>query len=265
MAKRAIEEDRIESLEIGERVGVSLDGTHVYPTLLEDISEDAHLVISVPLYRGIPLIMRVEQEFLFYFFRENGRYSFDARVEEIIMRGPLRLISLIPVSEPRKQQRRNSFRLHIGLPALTRPAGSDNQLNPRLLEDDVTPWEEVLTNNISETGVSLNTAAPYNIGDYLQLKIQFEQIPDSSKAPVRRSAFPPPAHVTQDPDTIKNLDLVAIVRQADSIEYMGTIYRLGAEFLPYPEKQRRFVAKFVMNKQRQLLRTEMDSRLTGGY
>ena len=241
MAKKYVESPKkseiSEVLRIGERIGVSLDGEHLYPTLLEDITEDDHLIISVPLYRGIPIIMKVEQQIIIYFFRDNGRFCIDVQVEEIIMRGSLRLILLLPLSEPRKQQRRNSFRLRIGLTALIRPFGGGTfPPDPFFSEDVLTPWEEVLTNNLSETGVSINSAIQHKIGDCLHMKITLDHARD---------------HVEQ-------IELLGIVRQLQTIEYLGTQYRLGLEFLPYSYSLRKIIATFVLKKQQQMMRAELD-------
>ncbi|MCL1975854.1 MAG: flagellar brake protein [Firmicutes bacterium] len=225
------------SLKIGEKIGISLDGDTLYPTLLEDITEDKRLIVSVPLYRGIPIILKLEQHVKFFFFRDNGRFCLDVQVEEIILHGPLRLISLLPLSEPHKQQRRNAFRLSIGLSALIRPYSGNTLIPDFYFEDeDITPWEEVLTNNLSETGVSLNSIVPHNIGDFLHLKITLDHARD---------------HLEQ-------IELFGIIRQFQSIEYLGALYRLGVEFLPYSEKLRSIVAKYLLKKQQQIIRTELD-------
>ncbi|MCL1905427.1 MAG: flagellar brake protein [Clostridiales bacterium] len=225
------------SLKIGERIGISLDGEIIYPTLLEDITEDNHLIISVPLYRGIPIIMKVEQHVQFFFFRDNGRFCIDVQVEEIIMRGPLRLISLLQLTEPHKQQRRESFRLRIGLSALIRPfSGKQFPPDPFFVEEDMAPWEEVLTNNLSETGLSFNSIIEHKSGDYLHLKVTLDHSPE---------------HMEQ-------IELLGLVRQSQAIDYLGRQYRLGVEFLPYSENLRQLIAKFVLKKQQQVIRAELD-------
>ena len=227
----------IAPLRIGENIGISLDGELIYPTLLEDITEDKHLVVSVPLYRGIPIIMKIDQQVQFFFFRESGRFYIDAQVEEIVVRGTLRLVSLLPLSEPHKQQRRNSFRLPIVLSTLIRPY-TENAFppDPFAKNEDFTPWEGVLTNNLSETGVSVNSVVPYKTDDLLQIKITLDHAPD---------------HMEQ-------IELLGIIRQVQAIEHMGIQYRLGLEFLPYAEKLRRLIARYVLKKQRQAARKELD-------
>jgi c-di-GMP-binding flagellar brake protein YcgR len=226
-----------DPLKTGERIGISLDGEHIYPTLLEDMTEDKHLIASVPLHRGVPIILKVGQQVQFFFFRENGRFCINVQVEEIIMHGPLRLISLLPLSEPSRQQRRNAFRLRIGLSALIRPfTGNILPTDPFFKEDDFTPWEEVLTNNLSEVGVSVNSVVPYKLGDCLHIKITLDHAPD---------------HLEQ-------IELLGIIRHHQSIDHAAKHYRLGLEFLPYVENLRRIIAKFVLKKQQQILRSEFD-------
>ena len=225
-------------LKIGERIGISLDGELLHPTLLEDIREDNRLVISVPLYRGLPIIMKVEQQVQFFFFRENGRFCIDVQVEEITMHGPVRLIVLIPLSEPLKQQRRNAFRLRICLSGLIRPLNGNNfLLNPFFEEEDLSPWEEVFTNNLSECGISLNSIVHHKNGDCLHIKLTLDHTPDHSE----------------------QIDLLGIIRRVQVIKHLGTQYRLGVEFLPYSENMRLIIVKFMLKKQQQIIRTELES------
>jgi c-di-GMP-binding flagellar brake protein YcgR len=238
MKKKEMTEHMVaEPLRIGEQIGISTDGERLYPTLLEDITEDNRLIVSVPIYRGIPIIIKVDQHLRFFFFRENGRFCIDVLVEEIIMQGPLRLIALAPLSEPLKQQRRNSFRLRIGLSALIRPYGGGLAAGgPYFEEEDMIPWEDVITNNLSETGVSLNSVISHKTGDCLQLKITLDH----------------------DPHHLEEIELLGIVRQVQALENLSTQYRLGVEFLPYSDKLRQLIAKFVMKKQQQIIRAELE-------
>lgn len=222
------------NLRIGEKVQISLDdSSQVFPTLLEDIMEDGRLIISGPLYRGYPLAILPEQGVKIYYFRENGRYCIDCQAEKIFVHEELRLISLLVLSEPEKQQRRGSFRLPVNLDAFIRAMNEEDppQLQAFLQSQDQMDWETAMTHNLSETGVSINSKSDYQIGDPVLIRLQLE-----------------------DQNPKNRIELLGVVRRAEKIELTRLPYcRLGIEFTNYNESMRRRVAKFLLKKQQLVL------------
>ncbi len=224
-----------EVLKIGDKIGISVSGGRVFPTMIEDITEDGILIASVPLFRSVPIILKLKQKVTVFYYRDNGRFSVDCLVDEILVEGNLRLMALERVSEPRKQQRRNSYRLRINLNIKARPfIGGPFPPTEQEMADDPTPWEEVLTNNLSETGISFNSQKNYEHGDKLHVILSLPTGPD------QKAQF----------------DLLGIVRQVENQDLTTKRYRLGIEFPPYGEDDRRFISKFILRWQQQMLRDD---------
>jgi|GEM_PF-5647380 len=130
-------------------------------------------------------------------------------------------------------ERRASYRLPINLGVLIRLAG-DGSYPPQAVyrEEELTPWEAVDTNNLSETGLSVNSRTGHTENTCLQIMMR----PES----------------TTDMDIIF---LLGMVRRVEKIRlWRRRYYRLGIEFLPFEEKVRRRIAKFIFKKQRQAMR-----------
>ncbi|MCL1817060.1 MAG: hypothetical protein FWG43_05620, partial [Clostridiales bacterium] len=108
--------------------------------------------------------------------------------------------------------------------------------DPFFAEEELTPWEDVYTNNLSEMGVSVNSIVQHKIGTCLHIRITLDHASN---------------HVEQ-------IELMGIIRHVQTIDYVGVQYRLGVEFLPFAENLRLIIAKFVMKKQQQILRTEIE-------
>lgn len=219
---------------IGEKVDVSTGAGQVYRTLLEDITSDGHLVISAPIFRGIPVILHKDQEIVLYFYRDNGRFGLDARVEGFTLDQNLRLISLLPTSAPRKQQRRESYRLQATLEAMIRPFTGGSIITDDFLKDDETKWEKVLTNNISETGFSVNTLTDYARNDQIYIKLFLCKVGEK---------VPP-------------VELIGAIRQRETVDFATEKYRIGVEFITLTDDVRRQIARFLLLRQQEYIRAE---------
>lgn len=221
-------------IKIGEKVAISFGQSSTYPTLLEDITAEGHLVISAPLRRNIPIILKKEQEIQLHYFRDNGRFTIDTQVQGFKISGNLRLIILEQQSEPRKQQRRASFRLGASLEAGIKPYVGGYSI---IADDDNQPWENTKTNNISETGVSLNTHTHYSLEDKLLIRLLLPKADSEAEL----------------------LEVVGAVRQINLADYNSEQYTVGLEFLDCPEDVRRAIAKFVLLRQQELLKIEAET------
>lgn len=220
-------------IRIGEKVQIGLEGhPQPYPTLLEDILDDGRFIVSSPMYRGIPLPVHEGQEVQFYFYREDGRYCIFSKIDEIFMHNELRLLRLMPLSEPIKQQRRESFRLPISLGARICSFDEEAVQAAKRKEQEDANWETTITHNISETGVSIKSRQEYKVGDMVTIWMKIE-----------------------DGAINEQMNLMGIVRQAEKLDSTKEhAYRLGIEFMPYEEAKRRSIAQFILKKQRLILK-----------
>jgi len=141
------------------------------------------------------------------------------------------------VAEP--LEKRATYRLSVNLGVFIRLAG-DGSFPPQAIyrEDELTPWEAVETNNLSETGLSVNSRTGYEKNTCLQIIIQLENN-----------------------HGMELIYLLGIVRRAEMFKSMRRrCYNLGIEFLPYEEKTRRRIAKFTFMKQAYAIRVKKNAQ-----
>lgn len=220
-------------IRIGDKVDVFLGRGRAYRTMLEDIDSSGNLLISTPLYRGIPVIMHKGQEVELYYFREDGRYCINTTVVDFILNDQIKLILLRADSEPKKQQRRESYRLAAFLETIIRDyASGDFPLKPD--KDDMLEQEYVFSENISETGVALRTKQVRQKGDKVYLRIYLKW-PEEDSLPI---------------------DVMGEIRQVELLNHTKQIYRIGIMFLKLPEETRRHIARYVLARQQQLLKLQ---------
>lgn len=217
---------------IGEKVDLYLGQGPTYRTQLEDIDEAGLLLVSQPLYRGIPIVLRMNQEIELYYFRPNGRFGVDVVVDHIVTGDQVRLIALRRISEPHKQQRRESFRLMVALDAVLRPVSAGVFPLRRTPEDDLVE-RRVTTENVSETGVSIRSVKiAYDVGEKLLIKLYLPW-PDEDADP---------------------LELRCEVRRCELADPVLLSYSVGLMFMDCSEETRQLIARYVLVKQQEQLR-----------
>lgn len=243
--------------KIGERADVSLGKGQAYRTKLEDITEEGYLVISQPIYRGIPVIMHVDQELEIFLYRKNGRFSVKAKVVGIEVSEALRLILLEALHEPARLQRREAFRLPVRLKAVVQPEGGDEDEFEDADDDFDAPEAEVrgfddgpfaseadggkpsdtertVTFDLSETGVALRTVHERTVGEKLRIRVWLNWPKENS---------PPIEYIGE---------IVQVNKDARDAEY----YRIGVKFLDYTKAQRSMMSKFILQQQQEKIRRQ---------
>lgn len=112
----------VNDLNLGERLEVYIDDT-LYYSDLQDISADDEIMLS-PLQIGQRVYYHppgTQMEIVF--FRPDARYAFPAMLNQVVRRGKtgLTLISVKPLALPRREQRREDFRVPVLLKVRLRP------------------------------------------------------------------------------------------------------------------------------------------------
>ncbi len=218
-------------LNIGDRVDLYLGTGPVYRTMLEDIADNGNLLVSVPTYKGVPIKLSKGQGLQIYFYRPTGRYRVNVKMITYQQHEQLRMLELKPLSEPQKQQRRESFRIQADLKVLLRYA--DNEIIPeKLMSPDLSEQEVASSVNISATGIAIRTKKVYNIGDKLFLRI-FLKWPDESAAP---------------------LEVIGEIRQIDLLDPVQKINYVGVMFLYTSNDIYEHISKYVMAQEQKRLK-----------
>lgn len=217
-------------LNIGDRVDLYLGEGPVYRSKVEDITNSGDFLVSIPTYKGEPIEVHKGQKFQIYFYRTNGRYRVDVRMAGYRREGSLQLLELEKMSEPQKQQRRESFRLPIDLKVTVTLLENDSISEDILSEMNFT--EEISSLNISATGIAIKTKREYSIGDkvFLQIHLKWPNV------------------------NSKPLEIMGEVKQVELFEYTGKEYIVGISFLYVSNDIYNFISKFIMVQEQKRLR-----------
>ena len=210
----------------GEKIDLYLGKGPYYRTLVDELPDDKTVIAPLPMYRGIPIILRQNQEIKMYFYRPNGRYIQSVKVIGFALEGNIRLVRLMELEPAEKQQRRDTFRVATMLRAILRPY-EDSEMPGKPSPQEEELMEEVPTFNISATGVAVRTTRDFEIGDRVRIRV-FLTWPQ------------------QEPEQI---DIVGEVRQIMSVEQELRVKQLGMMFLDISEETSGRIEKFVIVEQ----------------
>jgi len=181
---------------IGDRVELTRENDNVYKTKIEDMYGGGSYLVSVPSYGRVPMVLRPNDKILLAFYRESGRYIAPVRVIDVGNKDGIRYALLLMRSEPRRDQRREAFRVPVRLkvlifedpeetpadpeeaPASPAKAPEDPEeasagrdatpANPE--ETPVRPDETAGSRDISLTGIALTTRKAYPSGKHYLLE-----------------------------------------------------------------------------------------------
>ncbi|MDR0446858.1 MAG: flagellar brake protein [Oscillospiraceae bacterium] len=176
-------------LHIGDKVDIIFGKSPDYRTYIEDMEEDGALLrVSAPMEKERIVPIPSQQEVMLYFFRENGKFCITTRVREFRRYATGTSVMLEVLSEPRKEQRREFYRLAVSLTVEARYLPDDMLRSmPDALTRlyDVSAYDKAVlemfsaaqyeqpstTRDISISGLSLRTTRKYMPGDRVALKV----------------------------------------------------------------------------------------------
>ncbi|MDD5017609.1 MAG: PilZ domain-containing protein [Eubacteriales bacterium] len=130
-------------------------------TKLQDVPEGNQLVVLQPTVKGIPVRAEEDTLFEFAFYRPTGLYTFLARMKESFKEDGIMLCRFVAVSDVRKIQRRQCYRLPIVLNAAIRETddeGAEKQYKGKTI-------------NLSEKSVQLSCFTRFSEGTHVDVAI----------------------------------------------------------------------------------------------
>lgn len=219
-------------LNIGDRVDLYLGTGPTYLSKLEDITQSGNLLVSIPTYRGEPIDIEKGQGFQLYFYRPNGRYRVNVKMNGYVKDGLVRLMELKPLSDPQRQQRRESFRLPIELKVLVTYIDSESITEDILGSDSST--EKVTSSNLSATGIAITTKRQYSLGDKVFLQIYLNW-PEEKSEPI---------------------ELMGEVRQVAKTEPFEKTFIVGIKFVYLSNDIYNHLSRFIMLQQQKRRKQE---------
>lgn len=213
-----------EVINIGEKIEVVIQerldaDSKTCFSMVQDVPQDDELLITLPMLKGQPVPLGIGQTVRINFFRDRGRFSFEAKVIERQSTEAVRLIRLKQISPMHRLQRRNFYRLKINLPVLFRLIEQDS-------EPDRQGYIKAYTADISGGGLRLLTNEDLKPGQQVECRISIE---DSNFL------------------ELKGL----VVRVATCVE--GNYkFEVGVKFIDILESERDKLIQFIFQQQRKL-------------
>ena len=135
-----------EILTIGELMEIKV-GDDFIKTKLQELLPDGRFTAFHPTVKGMPVRLEEFGTYLMRFYRENGVYSFDARLLDQYLKDEILLCLFQAASPVVKVQRRRSYRLPIVLDVRLLPESAEQGRKPKPIK--------AKTVNLSEHGVLL--------------------------------------------------------------------------------------------------------------
>jgi len=140
-----------EILTIGELMEIKV-GDDLIKTKLQELLPDGRFTVFHPTVKGMLVRLEESGTYLMQFYRENGVYSFDARLLDQYSKDEILLCLFHAVSPVVKVQRRRSYRLPIVLDARLLPESAEQGQKPKPVK--------AKTVNLSEHGTLLTCFTP---------------------------------------------------------------------------------------------------------
>ena len=231
--------------EIGAKVWIEVlegDKIHSYTSRVEDIDSDK-IVLAAPMYKGA-LVRLPNDRVRVRFVHKDALYLFDAKIlEQRSMPLPSVIVS-VP-SEVKREQRREYVRVPWLIMAQFLVL-SDEEVNvkyndyPKLWEERLFDIFDGVIKDISGGGirfnVSINWVKQYGIevGKYLLVKfsLQYELLGNHYER--------------------EFIEKIKIVRDIPIISKLNAEF--GAAFVDIPDRDRDFIIKAVLQRQRELIK-----------
>lgn len=132
-----------KNIKIGELLELNING-NTFRTKLQDIQGDDFTVFN-PTDKGIPVPITQDDIINVRFCRPSGIFEFDAQMQERFLKGRLQLCRLTIISELKKSQRRQSYRLPIVLKVMLWRADDIEQKKHKAKTVDISEHGILLT------------------------------------------------------------------------------------------------------------------------
>ena len=213
------------SLEVGEKIDLTVDGKLFYTTNVGDVYENGLVMIGTPIHQGAYVNLQVFDEIYAVFYRDTGRYFVLMRVVDFKMRGAYHYTVLEQLEDPLKDQRREYYRLPISIEATLYEYTPEIEwaLSQGIEVKDVNRLSGAKTKDISATGLALITTRwECKIDDKYLLEMTFENNP-------------------------KIMACARVIRSELSLD--GRIYNVGMRFFGMERSKNEFLSKYILTQQ----------------
>jgi len=219
-------------LVIGDKVDITTDGRHFYKTSIGDIYNDGLVLIGPPIYRRTQMELHLADEIYLVFYRESGRYITQMRVVDFETKDEVRYALLEQLIIPERDQRREVYRLPVGVETLLCEYTDGIELTLGMRDDvpDANVLTEARTRDISVTGASLLTTRECYLGERYLLKMYLE----GSRG--KNAPF---------------IICATVMRLETSLR--AGMYEVGMRFIGITKSQNEYLSKYVLRQQQHMI------------
>lgn len=184
---------------------------HFFSSKVEDIRSN-YIILSMPMKAGKIFFLGIDEKIYIYFSKRDSFYCLEVKVEDK-QYNPIPTITVIPLKEPYKKQKRSYFRLQITLIIYIKTFDCDN-------------WFEGYICDISAGGARFFLSKDIKKGSFINIKI--------------------PAILGE---SVLN---AVVVRTDKNLLRPANVHDIAVEFLEVNEQVRDKIIKFVLAEQRKL-------------
>lgn len=159
-------------LKIGDRARITVNGGS-YGTLVEKAADDGGFYIALPQNGLATVSLKKGRIYPMSVTAKNGILIFRVRVDGTDLSDNIPLARVTAVDEPKRVQRRKSYRTNVMLDVTVRKTGGG--------ETEETPTYETKALNISEDGMLLLSGGLLEAGDTIECDISLDRFGMSRK------------------------------------------------------------------------------------
>jgi len=219
-------------LVLGDKIDITTDGRRFFKTSVGDIYKNGQVLIGPPTYRNTQMELHMFDEIYLVFYRDSGRYITQMRVVDFQTKDGVRYALLEQMIIPEKDQRREVYRLPLGLETLLceYTDGIEMMLE---MKDDIPDAEiitEARTRDISVTGTSLLTSRECCLGEKYLLKMYL----DGGRG--KKTPF---------------IICATVMRSEKSLK--TDMFEIGMRFFGLTKTKSEYLSKYVLRQQQQII------------
>ncbi len=213
-------------LKLGDKLTISTkDGyrsKHPYPSRVADILGKSLFLVNAPIFRGKVVALRLDKEYIFMFYTEEGLYQAKGTIEEYCFENNAALIK-IKVDDFERVQRRRFFRVSVVMDfTYTRLKDADEPASVRNI-----PIYKGVIENLSGGGICFVTDELLTSNENILCSILLNNA---------------------------SITVEGKVLSVEPLENHNDIFEYRVELVNIEEQQQERIVKYVLEKELELIR-----------
>ncbi len=198
-----------------------------YSSIIHEITKEGRLIIYTPEEEIIKMSLSKMEEIIICFNREDAQYQFTAVIERQYYEGQLELTELRQVSEIKRIQRREYYRLKKVLPVKVRlyTADDDDKYRDDQSKKGERSWTKAFTVDISADGVRICSKIKWQVESIIEIILSLDGVTFRLKGKI-----------------------LGVKESVDDSQ----VYLARAKFLDIDKQQRDIIIRYIFKEQLEL-------------